>query len=373
MRLETKAIHAGLNVLKESSAVVPPMSPSTIFEFGEKGYSQAGELSYTRAQNPNRAQLEALITDLEQGKDCATFSSGVAAAAAVFQAMKPGDHVILPDDVYHGNRQLIKKIMTPWGLQVDYVNMTDVRNIEQAITEDTGLIWIETPSNPLLQVTDIQAVVELADQHNILVCVDNTWPTPVNQLPLKLGADLSLHSTTKYLGGHSDIQGGAVVARRKDGFFEKIRNIQITAGAVPSPRDCWLLARSIRTLPYRMRGHNQNTERVARFLQDHPNVQKVFFPGLESDPGHQVAKQQMQGFGGMVSLLYDGNREETISVVSRSQLILNATSLGGVESTWQQRRSSEGDDSTTPQNLIRISVGLEHHEDLIADLERTLE
>lgn len=372
MRLETKAIHSGLNTLKESSAVVPPMSPSTIFEHGEKGHYEQGDLNYTRAQNPNRAQLEQLITDLEQGADTATFSSGVAAAAAVFQALNPGDHIIMPDDVYHGNRQLVKKLMGRWGLQASYVNMTDLHNIEEAIRKETRLVWIETPSNPLLQVTDIKAVAELASNNDALTCVDNTWPTPVNQLPLELGADLSLHSTTKYFGGHSDILGGAVVAKEKDGIFKDIRDIQITAGAVPSARDCWLLSRSIRTLPYRMRGHNENAMKVARFLEDHSNVEKVFFPGLESDPGHEVAKQQMSGFGGMVSFLVAGGREETLNVVKGSQLIMRATSLGGVESTWEHRRSSEGDDSTTPQNLVRISVGLEHPDDLIEDLEQAL-
>ncbi|MDZ7692460.1 MAG: aminotransferase class I/II-fold pyridoxal phosphate-dependent enzyme [Balneolaceae bacterium] len=372
MRLETKAIHSGLDVLKESRAVVPPMCPSTVFEHGDKGHFEPGDLNYTRAQNPNRAQLEALITDLEEGADTATFSSGVAAAAAVFQALQPGDHIIIPEDVYHGNRQLVKKLMGPWGLKADYVDMTNLNSIEDAITQDTKMIWIETPSNPLLQITDIKAVVGLVEGRDILVCVDNTWPSPVNQLPLELGADLSLHSTTKYFGGHSDILGGAVVAKDKEGIFKKIRDIQITAGAVPSPRDCWLLARSIRTLPYRMRGHNENAAKVARFLQDHPKVGKVFFPGLESDPGHKIARSQMSGFGGMVSFLVDGGRDDTLSVVNGSTLILKATSLGGVESTWEHRRSSEGKDSTTPQNLIRISVGLEHPDDLIEDLEQAL-
>lgn len=371
MRLETKAIHSGLNVLKESKAVVPPLNSSTIFEHDDQGH-KTGDLNYTRAQNPNRAQLEALITDLEEGAGTATFASGVAAAAAVFQAFEPGDHVIMPEDVYHGNRLLMKQLMNPWGLMADYVDMTDLNKVEDAITEQTKLLWLETPSNPMLLVTDIQAVTELAKTHDILVCVDNTWPTPVNQLPLELGADLSLHSTTKYFGGHSDILGGAVVAKRDDSFFERIHSIQITAGAVPSPRDCWLLSRSIRTLPYRMRGHNENAARVAQFLQDHSKVEKVFYPGLESDPGHEIAKKQMSAFGGMVSFLYDGDREETIQAVGRSELILRATSLGGVESTWEHRRSSEGDDSTTPQNLVRISVGLEHPDDLIEDLERAL-
>ncbi|MDR8391986.1 aminotransferase class I/II-fold pyridoxal phosphate-dependent enzyme [Aliifodinibius sp. S!AR15-10] len=371
MRLETKAIHSGLDVLKESIAVVPPLNTSTIFEHDQQG-SQPGDLNYTRAQNPNRAQLEALIADLEEGEACATFSSGVAAAAAVFQALEPGDHVIMPEDVYHGNRQLMKQLMTPWGLQCDYVDMTDLNKVEDVINSDTKLLWIETPSNPMLLISDIAELCKLAKSNDLLVCVDNTWPTPVNQLPLELGADLSLHSTTKYFGGHSDILGGAVVAKQEEGIFKRIRQIQITAGAVPSPRDCWLLSRSIRTLPYRMRGHNENAGHVARFLQDHPKVDRVFYPGLESDPGNEIAKNQMNGYGGMVSFLYSGKKEQTIRAVGRSELILRATSLGGVESTWEHRRSSEGEDSTTPQNLIRISVGLEHPEDLLEDLGKAL-
>ncbi|MDX1636795.1 MAG: aminotransferase class I/II-fold pyridoxal phosphate-dependent enzyme [Balneolaceae bacterium] len=371
MRLETIAIHSGLNILKESSAVVPPMSPSTVFEHDPKGPKQ-GDLKYTRLQNPNRAQVEALIADLEEGAACATFSSGVAAASAVFQALSPGDHIIMPEDVYHGNFLLMKKVMNPWGLEVDYVDMTDLANVGAAVRENTRLLWLETPSNPMLRITDIRGAVHLARQHDLMVCVDNTWPSPVNQLPLSLDADLSLHSTTKYLGGHSDILGGAVVAQKEEGVFERIRDIQISVGAVPSPRDCWLLARSIRTLPYRMRGHNEHAGKIARFLRDHPKVQKVFYPGLESDPGHTIARNQMSGFGGMVSFLYDGSRSEAIDVVGRSRVIMRATSLGGVESTWEHRRSSEGDESNTPQNLIRISVGLEHPDDLLEDLERAL-
>lgn len=371
MRLETKAIHSGLHVLKESKAVVPPLTASTVFELDEAGYRE-GDLNYTRAQNPNRAQLEALIADLEEGEACAAFSSGVAATTAVFQALKPGDHVLLPTDVYHGTRKLMNELMEPWGLEPGYIDMSDLSAVENSIRDNTQLIWIETPSNPLLLIADIKAVCELARTNHIAVCVDNTWPSPVNQLPLKLGADLSLHSTTKYLGGHSDILGGAVIGKKADGIFQRIRNIQTTAGAVPSPRDCWLLSRSIRTLPYRMRGHNENAGRLARFLQDHPKVEKVFYPGLETDAGHEISKKQMSGFGGMISFLVDGGSKEAINIVSRSKLILRATSLGGVESTWEHRRSSEGKDSVTPENLIRISVGLEHPDDLIEDLEQAL-
>jgi len=371
MRFETKAIHAGLDIARESSAVVPPISPSTVFEIDEAGRKE-GDLHYTRLANPNRLQLEHLIAELEEGEACAAFSSGVAAAAAIYQALDPGDHILMPEDVYAGNRKLAKKLMTRWGLESDFIRMTDPREVQSSIKPDTRLIWIETPSNPLMNITDIARVCELAKDNDILTCVDNTWPSPVNQLPLNLGADLVLHSTTKYLGGHSDILGGAVVAKHKGGIFSRIRQIQKLTGGVPSPHDCWLLCRSIRSLPYRMRGHNEHAAALAAFLQDQPAVQTVFYPGLENHEGHEIARKQMSGYGGMISFLIDGGSEEAIRIVGKSRLIKRATSLGGVESTWEHRRSSEGEGSITPENLIRISVGLEHPDDLMEDLEQAL-
>jgi cystathionine gamma-synthase len=291
----------------------------------------------------------------------------------VFQALEPGDHVLVPSDVYAGNRSLIKKVMQPWNLEADFIDMTDLDNINGALRDGTRLIWVETPSNPLMNITDIQAVCELAQKNDLLTCVDNTWPSPVNQLPLRLGADLVLHSTTKYFGGHSDILGGAVVAKQRAGIFERIRQVQQLAGAVPSPRDCWLLCRSTRTLSYRMRGHNEHAVQLAGYLQGHHRVKKVFFPGIETHPGHEIAKKQMTGFGGMISFLIDGNADDALTIVAGSKIIKRATSLGGVESTWEHRRSSEGKGSVAPENLIRISVGLEHPNDLIEDLERALQ
>lgn len=371
MRIETKAIHAGLDIENDSKAIVPPIHTSTVFELREEGF-QEGDLNYTRYANPNRLQLEALLAELEGGEVCAAFSSGVAAATAVFQSLKPGDHMLIPSDVYAGNRNLVQKIMQPWGLEADFIDMTELPNIKDALNEKTRLIWIETPSNPMMNITDIEAVCELAKENDILTCVDNTWPTPINQLPLELGADLVLHSTTKYFGGHSDILGGAVIAKEADGIFERIREIQQLGGAVPSPRDCWLLCRSTRTLPYRMRGHNEHAAHLAKFLQNHSKIEKVFYPGLATHVGHEIAKKQMSGFGGMISFLVDGGMNEALKIVAGSELIKRATSLGGVESTWEHRRSSEGEGSTTPGNLIRISVGLEHPDDLMEDLERAL-
>ncbi|TVQ67855.1 MAG: aminotransferase class I/II-fold pyridoxal phosphate-dependent enzyme [Balneolaceae bacterium] len=371
MRFETLAIHAGLDIENPSASIVPPISPSTIFEIGKEGRSE-DELHYTRLGNPNRLQFEHLIAVLEQGSAAAAFSSGIAAASAILQALDPGDHIIIPEDVYSGNRKLVKLIMNRWGLRSSFIDMTSLERIEEAIRPETRLIWIETPSNPLMRITDIAAVTVLAQKHGIRTVVDNTWPSPVNQLPLKLGADLVMHSTSKYFGGHSDILGGAVVTKAEDDFFSRIRTIQRMGGAVPSPQDCWLLARSTRTLAYRMRGHNEHAAEVARFLSDHPRVADVYYPGLESHPGHDIAKKQMKGFGGMISFLVDGGEKESIAIVGRSKLIKRATSLGGVESTWEHRKSSEGEGSVSLDNLIRVSIGLEHPDDLKEDLHQAL-
>ncbi|MDZ7683567.1 MAG: aminotransferase class I/II-fold pyridoxal phosphate-dependent enzyme [Fodinibius sp.] len=373
MRFETKAIHSGVDIANPNPDVVPPIHRSTVFEHRKEGH-QEGDLNYTRAANPNRLRLEHLLADLEDGQSCAAFSSGVAAATAVFKALRPGDHVLVPQDLYAGNEILIRDVMIPWGLEFDFIPMGDLDQVEEAMQENTKLVWIETPSNPMLNITDIEAVSELAHAHDAITCVDNTWPSPMNQKPLNLGADLVLHSTTKYLGGHSDILGGAVIGPNsdEDGIMGEIRSLQITLGGVPSPQDCWLLSRSIRSLPYRMRGHNENASRLAAFLDEHPRVKQVFYPGLESHEGHEIAQKQMKGFGGMISFLINGGKEEALEIVAGTEIISRATSLGGVESTWEHRRSSEGEGSKTPPNLIRISVGLEHPEDLLEDLERAL-
>jgi len=375
MRFETKAIHTGLDIGNPSKAVIPPISPSTIFEIDAEGRND-NDLHYTRLGNPNRLQFEKLIATLEDGKAAAAFSSGIAAANAVLQALHPGDHIIIPDDVYAGNRKMVTDIMLPWGLKADFISMTDLNRIEEYIKPETRLIWIETPSNPMMRISDIKGIAGLAkmhsDSHKIYTLVDNTWPTPVNQLPIQLGADLVLHSTSKYFGGHSDILGGAIVAAEEDPFFDKIQLIQKMGGAVPSPQDCWMLSRSTRTLAYRMRGHNDHAAQVAEFLQDHKKIADVYFPGLESHEGHEIAKRQMSAYGGMISFLIKGDAGDAIRMVGRSRLIKRATSLGGVESTWEHRLSSEGEGSSTPDTLIRISVGLEHIDDILEDLELAL-
>lgn len=371
MRFETLAIHAGLEIDNPSSSVVPPISPSTIFEIDAEGRNK-NDLHYTRLTNPNRRQFEYLISQLEGGKAAAAFSSGIAAALAVLQSLDPGDHIILPEDIYAGNRKMVNDIMIRWGLDVDFINMTSLDNIEEHIKPKTKLIWIETPSNPMMRITDIEGVVSLAKSHQIRTLADNTWPTPVNQLPLQHGVDIVLHSTSKYFGGHSDILGGALIAKQDDDWFKRIRNIQQMGGAVPSPQDCWMLSRSTRTLAYRMKGHNEHASKIAEFLLNHAKVADVYYPGLPSHKGHEIAKNQMKGFGGMISFIIKGDQQEAINIVGRSSLIKRATSLGGVESTWEHRQSSEGEGTITPKNLIRISIGLEHPDDIIEDLEKAL-
>ena len=370
--VETSAIHGETDHKpdKKNRPVVPPLINSTVFY--DTPDRDDDQYHYTRSANPNRDQLENVLCTLEGGAECAAFSSGMAASAAVFGMLEPGSHVILPQDVYHGTRHYLKQILVPKGIQLSEADMTSADSIRQSIRPETRMIWIETPSNPMLHITDIEKVTSIADDHQVLTVVDNTWPTPVNLSPFDFGVDFIVHSATKYLGGHSDILAGAVIAREANGHFEKIRNIQVSGGAVPSPFDCWLLVRSIKTLPARMRIHNDNGMQIAGFLSEHPSVEAVHYPGLSEHQGHDIATRQMKGFGGMISFQVKGDKKAARKVVFSSELIAQATSLGGVESTWEHRRSSEGPESKTPENLIRLSVGIEHHLDLIRDIESSL-
>lgn len=371
MKLETIAIHAGAAIDAATGAVTPPIHLSTTFEREPDGSYPHGHV-YTRTSNPNRDALERLLAALDGGEIAAAFGSGSAASAAIFRTLLPGDHVIVPDDMYHGIRKMLHATFIPWGLEVSFVDLSDHDALREAMRSNTRLIWIETPSNPLLRITDIEVVAAVAHEAGALVACDNTWTPPGMQPAFDHGADLIMHATTKYLAGHSDVLGGAVIARRNDGFFDKVRAIQTMEGAVPSPFDCWLTLRGIKTLPYRMRGHADNAARVAAFLQEHPKVEVVHYPGLESHPGHEVAKKQMRSFGGMLSFQVKGSAEDAMRVAARVQLFTRATSLGGVESLIEHRASIEGPDSKTPQNLLRVSVGLEHPDDLIADLAEAL-
>lgn len=373
MKLETLAIHAGRHPDAATGAVAPSPILSTTFARDADGEYPHGHL-YSRSGNPGRTALETLLAALERGATAAAFASGSAASLAVFQALSPGDHVIAPDDVYHGTRTQLRELLARWGLAHSLVDLTDLDAVRAAITPATRLIWAETPSNPLLKICDIAGLAELARAAGATLVVDSTFATPVIQQPLTLGADLVMHSTTKYLGGHSDVLGGALIARDAgDPLFGRIRDLQTKGGAVPSPFDCWLLQRSIATLPLRVRAQTANAQAVAEFLAGHPAVERVHYPGLPGHAGHALARRQMPGgFGAMLSFQVRGDRATALTAVGQVKIFTRATSLGGIESLIEHRASVEGPYSTTPPNLLRVSVGLEHAEDLIADLDQAL-
>lgn len=370
MQTETIAIHAGNLTHSNTGDVTQPISLSTTFFRDENGGYPGGHM-YSRVSNPNRSALEKVITDLEKGAEAAAFSSGNTAGMAVFQALPPGSHIIAPDDMYWGFKKQLLSIFTGI-LAIDFIDLTAIDKIESHIKSNTVLIWTETPSNPLLKVTDIAAIAEIAKKHELILACDSTFASPCFQNPILQGADIVMHSSTKYIGGHSDVLGGILVTAAKTEFWEKIRNIQQIGGAVPSPFDCFLLLRSIKTLPYRMRGHAENAMALAQYLENHPKIEAVYYPGLPSHQQHEIAKKQMTGFGGMLSILVSGDSDNAKRVVNTVKLFAQATSLGGVESLIEHRASVEGPDTKTPQNLIRISVGLEHIDDLIADFAQAL-
>ena len=376
MNPETIAAQAAHNIDPATGAVAPPIYLSTTFERDPDGEYSRGFI-YSRSDNPNRRSLENLLALLEGGDSsdavAAAFASGSAATATVFQALAPGDHVIAPDDCYHGTARLLREVFAPWGLQTTFVDMTDADNVRRAVQPNTRMIWVETPSNPLLKITDIAAMASIAQSVGALCVCDNTWASPMLQQPLAIGADLVVHSTTKYLGGHEDVTGGAVVSASDTDFFRRVRLIQNLYGAVPSPFDCWLTLRGIRTLHVRMPAHCANAGRIARFLHDHPNVAAVHYPGLPDHPGHAVAAHQMSDFGGMLSFQVAGGRDAAMRVAANVNLFVRATSLGGTQSLIEHRASIEGPDSATPDDLLRVSVGLENADDLIADLAQALD
>lgn len=372
MKIETQAIHAGRQVDPVTGAIAPPLYLSTTFERGADG-SYPQSYIYTRMGNPTRTALEHSLATLEGGDQAIAFASGSAATASVFQALSPGDHVIAPQDAYSGTTALLRGQFIPWGLQVTFVDMTELAAVEQAVRPSTKLIWTETPSNPMLRITDLRAVSQLAHQANALCVCDNTWATPILQQPFQQGVDLVVHSTTKYLGGHSDVLGGAVVAQQQSEFTQRIRQLQISGGAVAAPFDCWLVMRGIQTLPYRMRAHSDHASKIALWLSQHAAVEQVHYPGLPTHAGHAIATEQMNGFGGMLSVQVKGSQTQAFTVAAQVKLFRRATSLGGVESLLEHRASIEGAGTKTPENLLRLSIGLEHVDDLIADLDQALQ
>ncbi len=370
---DTLAVHAGRESDPRTGAVTPSIVPSTTFERAPDGSFPSGN-TYTRAGNPNRDALERALAALEGGATALAFASGQAATAAVLQSLSSGDHVVLGEDLYHGTRYLLRDVLARWGLEADFVDLRDLSAVRQAIRFNTKLLWAETPSNPQLRICDLAALADLAHAHGALLAVDNTWATPLLQRPLELGADIVMHSTTKYFGGHSDVLGGALIVNEAESgaLASRLRASQRLGGGVPSPFDCWLLLRSIPTMPARLRGAMETAGQLAAFLSAHPRVEIVHYPGLASHPGHEIAARQMRGFGAMLSLQVKGGESEAVAAAGRLQLITRATSLGGVESTIEHRASIEGPETLTPSNLLRLSVGLEHAGDLQADLEQAL-
>ena len=381
MKIETLAIHAGNHGDLTSGAVVPPLILSTTFERANDGSLVEGRDIYTRASNPNRRALEEKLAALEGGSEAIAFASGQAATMSIFHALGAGSHIILPDDIYYNTKVIIDNLYANFGLTCTEVDMTDLSAIKRAIKKNTKLIWIETPSNPSLKITDIQAVVKIAKAKDILVACDNTWATSFFTRPFDFGVDIIMHSTTKYFGGHSDILGGCVILPAlpaSDGgvLGVAIRTYQSVGGAVPSPFDCWLLNRSLSTYAIRMPVHAKNAMKLAVFLENQPQIEKVNYPGLKSNQYHRIAKKQMIGadgvpcFGGMMSILVKGGEKQALALASNLKIFKHATSLGGVESLIEHRYSVEGLHSKSPENLLRISVGIENISDLIADFEQ---
>ena len=370
MKIETLAVHAGHAVDPATGAVSAPIHLSTTFERDLDGSYPHGFM-YTRNNNPNRQALEEGISALEGGSVAAAFASGTGATMAILQALAPGDHVLAHVDAYYGTSRLIREIFLRWGLGVDFIDMSDLAAVRRALRAKTKLAWMETPSNPLLKIVDIAAVAKIVHDAGAICVCDNTW-APVLQRPFDLGADLILHSTTKYFGGHCDVAGGIIVAKNDNEFFQDVRRVQYAGGAVPSPFDCWLILRGMRTLPWRMRAHSENALKVANFLMQHRKVEHVHYPGLRAHSGHEIAKRQMSMYGGMLSFEVKGGRKPAMNVAAKTKIFIRATSLGGVESLIEHRASIEGPGTTSPEGLLRLSIGLENADDLIEDLDQAL-
>jgi cystathionine beta-lyase/cystathionine gamma-synthase len=377
-KIATKFIHAGVEPDPSTGAIMTPIYQTSTYVQEAPGVNKGYE--YARSQNPTRAALENAYAQIENGKYGLAFSSGVAATDAVIRLLNPGDEVIAASDMYGGTYRLFTKVFARFGIVFHYVDMQQPENIQPLINKKTKLIWTETPTNPLMNIVDIQAVAAIAKASNVLLCVDNTFASPYLQNPLDLGADIVMHSATKYLGGHSDVIQGCLVLNDK-ALYDQLYFIQKSCGAVPGPQDCFLVLRGIKTLHVRMQRHCENGEKVARFLKNHPKVGKVYWCGFEDHPGYAVAAQQMRGFGGMMSFtLKDDSIEEAKRLLSATQLFSLAESLGGVESlinhpatmTHASIPAEERMKNGLTDSLIRLSVGIEDADDLIADLQQAI-
>jgi cystathionine gamma-synthase len=371
MRLETLAVHAGGEPDTRTGAIAPPIHLATTFQHGPDGERVAG-YEYLREGNPTQDRLETMLAALEGGEAALAMASGMAAMTVLLESLPAGSQVVIPDDCYTGLRVLFAEFLPQKNITAIAVDMSDLPAVSAAITAQTRLVWAETPSNPQMKVADIAGLTSIAHNAGALLACDNTFATPILQRPLALGADIVMHSTTKYFGGHSDTMGGALVFKRRDAFHDAVAHRRHITGGIISPFNAWLTLRGARSLPARMAWHCRNAHAIAGFLLQHPSVEVVHYPGLASHPGHAVAARQMSEFGGMLSFRMKGGREQALRVASRLQLITNATSLGGCESLIEHRASVEGPNPISPQNLLRLSVGLENAEDLVADLGQAL-
>ncbi|HEX6330364.1 MAG TPA: cystathionine gamma-synthase [Actinomycetota bacterium] len=372
-RFETRAIHVGQEPDAEFGAVNVPIYQTSTYAQPAVGKPKAYD--YARGGNPTREALQRVLASLEGGRRALCFSSGLGATTTLLMTLRPGDHVVLGDDVYGGTYRLLARVMADWGLAFDAVDLGDEGALRSALRPETAMVWLETPTNPLLKIVDIERAAAIAHEAAATCVVDNTFATPYLQRPLELGADVAVHSVTKYLGGHSDLVGGAIVADDEE-LLDRLTFLQNAVGAVPGPMDCYLALRGVKTLAARMEAHCTGAERVAEFLRAHPKVSRVRYPGLEDHPGHDVARTQMRRFGGMVSFEV-GSPDEAVAVAERTELFFLAESLGGVESLIEvpapmTHASVAGSPLEVPDTLIRLSVGIEHPDDLTMDLERAL-
>ncbi len=373
LRFETRAIHVGQEPDEPYGAVNVPIYQTSTYAQPEVGTPKVWD--YARGGNPTREAFQQALASLEGGTRAFAFASGLGAETTLLLTLQPGDHVVLADDVYGGTYRLLSQVLSQWGLMFTTVDLGDLGALEAALTPATKLVWIETPSNPLLKIVDIGAVCEIAHEHGARVVVDNTFATPALQRPLGLGADAVVHSVTKYIGGHSDLIGGAIVTSDEE-WIERLGFLVNAVGAVPGPMDCYLALRGLKTLAVRMRAHCAGARAIAGYLAIHPGVTQVFYPGLDDHPGHEIAAGQMAEFGGMVSFRV-GNADKALDVARRTELFFLAESLGGVESLIEvpgpmTHASVAGSPLEVPADLVRLSVGIEHPDDLIEDLDQAL-
>ena len=378
MKFDTKVVRSGISPDPSTGAIVPPIYQSATYVLDEVGKDKGYD--YTRASNPTRQVLESNLAALDGGKYGVCFSSGMSAVDSVIKLLKSGDHIICSDDVYGGVSRLYNNLLVNYDLTFTYVNSSNPKEVEDAILDNTKLIWIETPTNPLLKVTDLEAVGRIAKKHNILYGVDSTFSTPALLRPIEYGADIVMHSTTKYLSGHNQIIGGVLITNSEE-LAEKIKFIQKTVGAVPSPFDCWLTLMGIKTLSLRVDRHCDNAQNIAEFLESHPKVERVTYPGLKSHPQHDIANEQMDGFSGMISMELKGGIPAGITLMNSLELCYLAESLGAVETMITHPATMTHADVPKEERLargltdglVRLSVGIEDKEDIIKDLDRSLE